>query len=287
ILKSNFIVNKVKCLIRNNRDGMFHSLVSFNLILNIFVIAPQYGSTPHHAEQGGGGAPKYTLNFSEQSIRAAFVRKVFILVAIMLTTVAVMGAFPFFHKPTMQLVQGNMAIYLLGYVFFIIVYFSLICCDSVRRTFPANIICLAILTVSIGLLNMVITAYYDFSSLFLCFMITAAACGAVSLFASVTDKDLTSCMGFMLIATFCLAMFGFLLIIISIFSLNIKFLYVVYATFGALLFMVWLAIDIQMIMGGGRQYEISPEEHIFAAIALFLDIVQIFWFILMIFGDRN
>jgi FtsH-binding integral membrane protein len=38
---------------------------------------------------------------------------------------------------------------------------------------------------------------------------------------------------------------------------------------------------------GGRTHEISPEEHIFAAIVLFLDIIQIFWFILAIFGDRS
>ncbi|KAL7071038.1 hypothetical protein ACQ4LE_010109 [Meloidogyne hapla] len=253
---------------------------------NVQYAAPQYGSTPNQAEQGGGGAPKFTLNFSEQSIRAAFVRKVFLLVAVMLSVVAIMGAFPFLHQPTMQFVRGNMALYLLGYITFIIVYISLICCDSVRRSFPTNIICLAILTVSIGFLNMVITAYHDLSSVFLCFMITAVACGGVALFATVTDRDLTSCMGVMVMLTFCLSMFGLIIIIVSMFTLNIKFLYIVYATVGAFIFLIWLAIDIQMIMGG-KNYEISPEEHIFAAIALFLDIVQIFWFILILFGDRR
>ena len=40
-----------------------------------------------------------------------------------------------------------------------------------------------------------------------------------------------------------------------------------------------------MIMGG-KTYEISPEEHVMAAILVFLDIIQIFWFLLTIFGDR-
>uniref|UniRef100_A0A915NXE8 Uncharacterized protein n=1 Tax=Meloidogyne floridensis TaxID=298350 RepID=A0A915NXE8_9BILA len=164
--------------------------------------APQYGSTPHQAEQGGdSGAPKYTMNFNEQSIRAAFIRKVFILVAVMLSVVAMMGAFPFFHEPTLQFVRGN-------------------------------------LTVSIGFLNMEITAYNDFSSVVLCFMITAVACGGVSLFATVTDRDLTSCMGIMCIATFCLAMFGFIIALIAVFSWQISTLYVVYATIGAFLFLI-------------------------------------------------
>nr|CAD2190563.1 unnamed protein product [Meloidogyne enterolobii] len=254
---------------------------------NVQYPAPQYGSTPHQAEQGGDtGAPKYTMNFNEQSIRAAFIRKVFILVAVMLSVVAMMGAFPFFHEPTMQFVRGNFVLYLLAYVTFLIVYFALVCCESVRRSFPTNIICLAILTVSIGFLNMEITAYHDFSSVFLCFMITAVACGGVSLFATVTDRDLTSCMGIMCMATFCLAMFGFIIALIGIFSWQISTLYVVYATIGAFLFLIWLAIDIQMIMGG-KKYELSPEEYIFAVLALFMDIVQIFWFILMIFGGNR
>jgi protein lifeguard len=40
-----------------------------------------------------------------------------------------------------------------------------------------------------------------------------------------------------------------------------------------------------MIMGG-KTHEITPEEHIFASLMIFLDIIQIFWFILTIFGDR-
>uniref|UniRef100_A0A914LX48 Uncharacterized protein n=1 Tax=Meloidogyne incognita TaxID=6306 RepID=A0A914LX48_MELIC len=90
----------------------------------------------------------------------------------------------------------------------------------------------------------------------------------------------------MCIATFCLAMFGLIIGLISIFKMNISTLYVVYATIGAFLFLIWLAIDIQMIMGG-KKYELSPEEYIFAVLALFMDIVQIFWFILMIFGGNR
>ena len=53
-------------------------------------------------------------------------------------------------------------------------------------------------------------------------------------------------MGIMCIATFCLAMFGLIIGLISIFKMNISTLYVVYATIGAFLFLIWLAIDIQV-----------------------------------------
>jgi protein lifeguard len=38
---------------------------------------------------------------------------------------------------------------------------------------------------------------------------------------------------------------------------------------------------------GGRKYEISPEDYIFAAIQVFLDIIIIFWYLLAIFGGRR
>uniref|UniRef100_A0A914EAB4 Uncharacterized protein n=1 Tax=Acrobeloides nanus TaxID=290746 RepID=A0A914EAB4_9BILA len=83
-----------------------------------------------------------------------------------------------------------------------------------------------------------------------------------------------------------LGLFLFIIGIVAIVVLvafNVRWLYMAYAGLSAILFMVYLAIDIQLIMGG-RKYEISPEDYIFAAIQLFLDIIIIFWYLLAIFG---
>ena len=245
---------------------------------------PVYGTTPGFAE--GGGVPKANLGFNDQTIRAAFVRKVFFLVSIMLGVVSIMCAIPFLHPPMMQFVRANFWLYLISLIAFFGVYIALICSDSLRRSYPGNMICLGILTLAIGFMTMMLTAYHTIESVFLCFVITAVSCAAVSLFATVTKKDLTSCMGFMFIATMCLLLFGIIIMFLNIFQLNMQVVRVIYAALGAFLFMGWLAIDIQMIMGG-KTHEITPEEHIFASLMIFLDIIQIFWFILTIFGDRN
>lgn len=52
-----------------------------------------------------------------------------------------------------------------------------------------------------------------------------------------------------------------------------------------MLLLQFLAYDTQLLMGG-RKHELSPEEHIFAALQLYMDIVQIFLFILRILGRR-
>jgi len=46
----------------------------------------------------------------------------------------------------------------------------------------------------------------------------------------------------------------------------------------------YLVFDTQMMMGGKHKYALSPEEYIFAALNLYLDIINLFLFILSIIG---
>lgn len=45
----------------------------------------------------------------------------------------------------------------------------------------------------------------------------------------------------------------------------------------------YLAFDTQMIMGG-RKHEISPEEYIYGAMQLYLDVMNLFMIFLSLFG---
>lgn len=53
---------------------------------------------------------------------------------------------------------------------------------------------------------------------------------------------------------------------------------------GALLFSVYLIYDTQLMMGGDHKFSISPEEYVFAALNIYLDIIMIFLYILRLFG---
>lgn len=61
----------------------------------------------------------------------------------------------------------------------------------------------------------------------------------------------------------------------------------VYASLGVFIFSIYLIYDTQLMLGGKHKYSISPEEYVFAALNLYLDIVQIFMYLLMILGNRN
>ncbi|KAK2183843.1 hypothetical protein NP493_295g10023 [Ridgeia piscesae] len=55
----------------------------------------------------------------------------------------------------------------------------------------------------------------------------------------------------------------------------------------AFLFSLFIIYDTQMLMGG-RQVEISPEEYVFAAVQLYVDIIDLFLIILQCFlGDKR
>uniref|UniRef100_A0A914X782 Uncharacterized protein n=1 Tax=Plectus sambesii TaxID=2011161 RepID=A0A914X782_9BILA len=233
------------------------------------------GGNAGYSEQG---LIKQDYGFSDKTIRAGFIRKVFTLVTIMLAVVTGMVALALLHKPTNDYVKSSPNLYGASYFTFLIVYIMLICCESLRRRSPHNLICVAILTLAIGYMTMMITAMSDVQSVLMALVITTGCCAGIIVFSRQTEHDLTSWMGIVCIFGLFLSFFGIIAIIVSV-TTGARWMYLVYAGLASLLFMAYLAIDIQMIIGG-KKYEISPEDYVFASIQMFLDIVYIFWMVL-------
>ncbi|CAI5452664.1 unnamed protein product [Caenorhabditis angaria] len=246
--------------------------------------------TPQMMENGqggqqGNGDSKYSFQFSDQTIRAAFVKKVFSLVFIMLTVVTAVTAIPWLHPPTMKAVRYNMGIYFGGYAVFLITYLSLMCCEGTRRKFPLNLVVTAIFTLSTSVMTMVLCAHHNLDSILMALGICVICTLGIIVFASQTKFDITAHIGYIAIASFCFLGLAMVAVICSLFF-QIKFIMLLYAFFGSLLMMVYLMFDIQMLMGG-RKYELSPEDYIFAAVQIFMDIVQMFWYLLSLFGNSR
>uniref|UniRef100_A0A8R1DZG9 Uncharacterized protein n=1 Tax=Caenorhabditis japonica TaxID=281687 RepID=A0A8R1DZG9_CAEJA len=251
---------------------------------------PMHGSMFNNMETGGGqnnSDPdnKWSFQFSDKTIRAAFVRKVFSLVFIMLSIVAAVTVIPWVHPQTMHLFRRNQGIYFGSYIVFLVTYLSLTCCEGVRRKFPMNLIVTGVFTIATGFMTSVICAHHEARVVLLALAICIGCTLFIIIFASQTKFDLTAHMGFVAIISVCFLMFGLVTIISSIFF-RLPFLIMVYALIGSLIMMVYLFLDVQMLMGG-RKLEISPEDHIFAAVQIFMDIVQIFWYLLTLFGSSD
>lgn len=157
------------------------------------------------------------------------------------------------------------------------------CCESVRRKTPLNFIFLFLFTVAESFLLGMVAGQYEANEVLMAVGITAAVALGLTLFALQTKWDFTMCGGVLVACLVVFIIFGFVAIFVAG-----SVIHMVYASLGALLFSVYLVYDTQLMMGGSHKYSISPEEYIFAALNLYLDIINIFMYILAIIGlSRN
>ena len=71
---------------------------------------------------------------------------------------------------------------------------------------------------------------------------------------------------------------------IIIFSFTYRYAIIAYGAAGALVFMVYIVYDTQLMIGGKHKYSLDPEEYVFAALNLYLDIINLFLYLLSIIG---
>lgn len=176
--------------------------------------------------------------------------------------------------------------YYVGYGVFIVTYFVLVCIPSVRRKSPGNFICLGVFTIALSWMVGTISSFYTTNSVLVAAGITAAVCLSISLFAIQTKIDFTMCTGLLFALVMVLFFFGFSVMIVY---LTIGYSYIldcVYGGIAALVFSLFLIYDTQMVVGG-KKHELDPEEYIYGALQIYIDIVYLFLIILSLFGKSN
>ncbi|XP_074835989.1 protein lifeguard 2 [Carettochelys insculpta] len=244
-------------------------------------VSPNYGS---------GGYPGdtellTTFNWDDKNVRRVFVRKVYAILMLQLSvTVSIVALFTF-CEPVKGYVQSNPAWYWASYAVFFVTYLILACCSGPRRYFPWNLILLSIFTLSMSYLTGMLSSYYNTTSVLLCLGITALVCLSVTIFSFQSKFDFTSYQGVLFVMLMVLLFSGLILAILLPFQ-YVPWLHAIYAVLGAIVFTMFLAFDTQLLMGN-RRYSLSPEEYIFGALNIYLDIVYIFSFFLQLFGSSR
>ncbi|KAM5303794.1 protein lifeguard 2-like [Glossophaga mutica] len=202
--------------------------------------------------------------FSETSVRRAFIVKVFFLLsAQLIVTGAIISVFIFWP------------------VFFVVL-FVLACCGKLRRQVPANYILLGIFTVLQGLLLGAVSAFYDAEEVLWAIAATSLVTLSLTLFALQTKWDFTPLNGALFVLLLVLIIYGILLLFIQSYWLHL-----LYAGLGTVLFSLYLVMDVQLMVGGHHHYSLNPEEYVFAALNIYLDIINLFLFILQLIGLRQ
>ena len=85
---------------------------------------------------------------------------------------------------------------------------------------------------------------------------------------------------YLFVVIICFMIFGFFAAIFRSNTANI-----VYACLGVLIFSMYLVYDTQLLVGG-KKYQLSEEEYVFGALTIYIDVIQIFLYLLELFGRR-
>ncbi|XP_038246485.1 protein lifeguard 1 isoform X1 [Dermochelys coriacea] len=248
------------------------------------IVSEDQGS-PLHSNYHEEGPPSYYDNqdfpiahWDDKSIRQAFIRKVFLVLTLQLSVTLAFVAIFTFVKGVKGFVRRNVWTYYVSYAVFFISLIVLSCCGEFCRKYPWNLVALSILTVSLSYMVGMIASFYETDAVVMAVGITAAVCFTVVLFSLQTKYNFTSCRGMLIVCLMVLIIFS----ILCIFIRN-RIMDIVYASLGALLFTCFLAVDTQMILGN-NQLSLSPEDYVFATLNLYMDIINIFLYILAIIG---
>lgn len=102
----------------------------------------------------------------------------------------------------------------------------------------------------------------------------------LTLYAIFTRTDFTIMWGIIIVIFVAMLMLG----IFSIFVWS-PFLHNLYCSLGVIVFGIYLVIDTQMVVGGKR-LQLSMDDYVVGALILYIDIIQIFLYMLELFGRR-
>jgi len=218
-------------------------------------------------------------------IRMGFVRKVYGILSVqLLLTVAIAAPF---QMMTPAQVQANSWILVASTVGLMATMCVTICCTQQLRTFPTNYVFLFFITAFMGIICGFTSAMYTWQSVVLAAGITVAIFLAMTVFAWTTSTDFTGFGPYLFAALMCLMIFGFVIMILSFCGVAISWAIMLYDVLGVLLFTFYIVYDTQLMIGGNHQNQFGIDDYAFAALNLYLDVINIFLLLLSLLGDRK
>lgn len=219
-------------------------------------------------------------------IRAGFVRKVYsILCAQLLLTFCIALPFKLYLTPSWAVSHSFiLTIAQCGTMAFMLC--MVCCCRQQIRTFPMNYMFLGGITVGISVMVGFVTIMYKTDSVLLALAATTAVFGGLTAYAFFTKSDFTGIGPYLAAALMALIGFSFVMTLFSFFFTIPPIMHILYALVGTVLFSLYIVYDTQLIIGG-KSVELGVDEYVFAALNLYLDIINLFLSILKLVGSRD
>lgn len=241
-----------------------------------------YTYTPVHVDLEKGDTSDVHWQFAERAVRTGFIRKVFGLLGAQLGVTALIASLFVCSSSAKTFLVQNPWLLMVSMFTSIGIILWLTFSESARREFPKNLVLLFSFTVAESIMVGAVSARYDTSVVVLAAALTAGITISLSLYALHTKNDFTAAGGFLFSLFVGLLMLTFIGIFVKTTVFNL-----VVSGLGALLFSAYIVYDVQTLMGGEHKFSISPDEYIFGAIAIYLDIINLFLHLLQLLANRN
>ncbi|XP_053537157.1 protein lifeguard 1 [Ictalurus punctatus] len=233
------------------------------------------------SEIGAAASPCFVSAFDDKTVRRAFIRKVFSVVTVqLLVTFSIVCVFTF-SETVKKAVQKNIWIYISSYITFMVVALALSFSTTLSRKYPWNFISLSVVTLSLSYMVGTVASFHDTTVVTIAMGATLVISFTIIVFSAQTRVDFTVCNGILVVLAIDLLMFGFF----STFYYS-NVLQILYGCLGALVYALFLAVDCQLVMGR-QKYSLTPEEYVFGALVIYMDIILIFLYILIILGGSS
>lgn len=263
--------------------------------------APAYGGQAYGGNTYGGDyGGKDGASSGEESIpmgiplngetpthvRSDFVKKVYSILSVQLLVTVGVAYF------VNGLIEKNPAVagvlQLVSLAVLISTMCIMCCCGDLMRKFPYNYGILTLITLAMSCSVGFITFQYKTESVLLAVATTAVIFFCLTAYACCTTTDWTGMGPYLAAGLMALIAFGFMMQLFCMMSMCPgQLMHKVYAGAGVLIFTMYIVYDTQMIVGGTHKNAYTIDDYAFAALNLYLDIINLFIYLLQLFGQRN
>ena len=160
---------------------------------------------------------------------------------------------------------------------------ALFCCYEGLRKFPFNYLYVLLFTMCMSYTIGYVGVIYNTQSLLLSGLSTAGIFSGLTIYAIQTKVDYTTYGNVAITLLIGLLLFGIFISFFQIAMLNI-----IYSVGGATIFSFYIVYDTQLITGGTeRRIEYKSNDFALASVNLYLDVVNLFLFMLNILSGRS
>lgn len=217
----------------------------------------------------------------EMQLRRAFIGKVFGIIGFQLLITTLFVLLTYKVDWVKEIVSKNVGSLIVVCIAAIALTLVMVCNRPLMKQVPLNYFLLTIWTLMEAYIVASICLEYEEQSVLMALAVTAAATFGLTAYAFFTKRDFTLLGGLLFSCLLGSFVTGLFLVFFPI-----PIIHTLYLMGGIVLYSCYLIFDVQLIVGN-KAKKIEMDEYMFAAMNVYLDILNLFIKILRLFGKKK